>query len=123
MKVWGSGSDKAPNPLDATPAAANTEIISVNNSVHGFMAAAGASADIRNNYIMLCSTWTDGGGAPTGSFRGGNEVGTSKLANSTMETYEQGGDTTAATGLNCFDCHVTNTTSVSHILPAIKPLF
>jgi hypothetical protein len=36
----------------------------------------------------------------------GNQVGTSMLAGSTMETYQQGTDPTTATGgSNCFSCH------------------
>jgi hypothetical protein len=122
-KVWGSGSDKAPNPKDTTPAASNTEIIAINNSVHELMKAGGAGADIRNNYIMLGATWTELGAAPTGSFPSGNVVGTSQLANTTMETYEQG-TTKFGTGANCLDCHATLSASVlSHIFAGIKPLF
>jgi hypothetical protein len=119
MKVWGAASDASPNPLDPTSAASNTEIISINNSVRGKMPA----ADIRNNYFMMGSTWTIGGAAPTGSFPSGNEVGTSKLANTTMETYQQGSDTKVNTGVNCFSCHVNNTTGVSHVFNALQPLF
>jgi hypothetical protein len=78
---------------------------------------------------MVGATWTLGGASPTGSFKphtgigGGNEIGTSKLANATMETYHQGADTLWATGTNCFSCHATNTTSVSHVYPSLQPLF
>jgi hypothetical protein len=83
-----------------------------------------ASGDVRGNYVMTGATWTAGGVAPNGNFpSGGNEVGTSSLANSTMETYQQGSDTTSATGLNCFGCHSNNTTDVSHVFGALKPLF
>ena len=55
----------------------------------------------------------------------GCPVGTSALANSTMETYDQGQDTTLAHGgSNCLVCHSGgNTAVVSHIFGAIKPLF
>ncbi len=122
-KAFGGASDFSPNPLDPTTAASNTEIISINNSVLGKL----AGGDIRGNYYMTGSTWTIGGAPPTGSFKGGggggNEVGTSLLANSTMETYQQGSNTLWATGTNCFSCHVTNTTSVSHVFGSLKPLF
>lgn len=122
-KAWGGASDFSPNPLDPTTAASNTEIIAINNSVLGKLVA----GDVRGNYFMSGSTWTIGGAAPSGSFKpgggGGNEVGTSKLANTTMETYQQGTNTLWATGSNCFSCHVTNQTFVSHIYPPLKPLF
>jgi hypothetical protein len=92
----------------------NSQVISVNNSVRGML----AGGDIRSNYIMSGATWTIGGASPSGS----NQVGTNQLTNSTMETYQQAGSTTIP-GTNCFTCHVTNTTTVSHVFPAIKPLF
>lgn len=120
-KAWGAASDFRPNPLDASTAASNTEVISINNSVIGQL----AGGDIRTNYFMSGSTWTIGGAPPTGSFKNGvgNEVGTSRMANSTMETYFQGTNTLWATGSNCFSCHVNNTTDVSHIYPTLQPLF
>jgi hypothetical protein len=127
-KAWGGASDSRPNPLDTNTAASNTEIISINNSVRGML----ASGDVRNNYIMTGSTWTIGGAAPTGFFPNGNQVGTSKLSNTTMETYQQGSNTLFATGTNCFSCHGTNTVRVSHIFctpfnsscpHGLKPLF
>src|SRR5262249_31100097 len=67
MKPWGAASNASPNPLDASAAASNTEIISINNSVRGKMPA----GDVRNNYFMTGSTWTIGGAAPSGSFPSG----------------------------------------------------
>jgi hypothetical protein len=120
-KAWGGAFNVSPNPLDANTAASNTEIIAINNSVMGQL----VGGDIRGNYIMTGSTWTIGGAAPSGSFNAGagNEVGTSKLANATMETYQQGTDNLWASGTNCFSCHGTNQTTVSHIYPPLKPLF
>jgi len=111
-----------PNPVDATPAAANTELISLNNNIMAQMAAAGASADVRNNYFQSGTTWTNGGASPTGSYPTGNEVGTNYLTNSTMETYQQSPNNNVG-GTNCFSCHQTNTTAVSHMYPVLKPLF
>ena len=119
-KPFGVASDIAPNPLDSI-AASNTEIISLNNSIDGML----ASGDVRGNYVMSGATWTIGGAAP-GSFIGGNQVGTSSLANVTMETYEQGlqsNPTQQAGGTNCLSCHNANTTNVSHVFPSLKPLF
>jgi hypothetical protein len=120
-KPFGAASDIAPNPIDPSIAASNTEIIAINNSVEGMM----TSGDLRLNYVMSGVTWTIGG-APPGSFIGGNQVGTSSLSNVTMETYEQGSPsnpTVQAGGTNCLSCHTTNTTQVSHVFPALKPLF
>ena len=53
----------------------------------------------------------------------GNQVGTSQLTNSTMETYQQGPNNKWFAQGNCFLCHGTNTTFVSHIFPDTKQLF
>jgi len=118
-KAWGASFDKSPNPLDASAAASNSEVISIHNTVTV------PGGDIRNNYFMTGATWTIAGAAPTGQFNvvaGGNEVGTSFLANSTMETFQQGTSNTSGSGTNCFSCHTTNTTSVSHVYGALLPL-
>ena len=85
----------------------NAEVISINGTVRSLL----DPTDIRRNYFHEGTTWTIFGGAPTG----GNQVGTNKLENTTMETFNQGG--------NCFDCHGTNTTSVSHVFNNTRPLF
>jgi hypothetical protein len=150
LKPWGAASNSAPNPNVDSPAASNTEIISVNNSVHGLMTAAGAGADVRNNYIMIGATWTANGAAPgiayllpptiyntpgdTTTMYPANVVGTSQLFNSTMETYDQGYDTTLLgpkpnnpqIGDSCFDCHGSTSkgtiviTLLSHIFGNIS---
>lgn len=104
-KAWGKAHPNANS---------NTELISINNSVLGKL----ASGDVRKNYIMTGATWTIFGAPPTAS----NQVGTNKLANTTMETYQQGTNN-MATGSNCFSCHGTNKTQVSHIFAPLKPLF
>jgi hypothetical protein len=118
MKPWGAGSDKAPNPLVGSAAASNTDIISIDNSVIGQLAA----GDLRANYVMRGATWTENGNNPDQPFPSGIEVGTSQLANTTMETYQQGSGA-FSTSVNCFFCHGTNTTIVSHVFGDIKPLF
>jgi hypothetical protein len=94
--------------LPGASANGNSEVISTNNKVRSML----DPADIRINYIQTGTTWTIGGAAPTA----GNQVGTNQLANSTMETFQQGSS-------NCFSCHHTNKTTVSHIFDDTKPLF
>ncbi len=138
QKPWGVASDGIPNQEDATPAASNTEVISLNTNVRAQLSAAGASSDPRYNYLFIGSTWTFGGGQPNGAYptnpkpdgSGADEIGTSLLLNSTMETFQQGNDTTYATGVSCFGCHnnigtsqqVKADTSVSHIFGTTSPL-
>ena len=120
-KPFGAASDVAPNPIDPSIAASNTEIIAINNSIDSML----ASGDVRGNYVMTGATWTIGGASPN-AFIGGNQVGTSSLANTTMETYEQGlqsSPTAQAGGTNCLSCHTSNSTQVSHVFGAVKPLF
>jgi hypothetical protein len=119
---WGtvSNADKAADK--------NTELIAINNSVIGQLGA----GDVRKNYILVGSTWTIGGKSPRGprtigdepfdpaNNTGPNEVGTSRSANSTMETTSQ--------SLNCFACHRGNVLGtggrgLSHIWGQLKPLF
>jgi hypothetical protein len=117
-KAWGAASDVSPNPLK-NPAASNSEIISVNNSVRGVLTA----GDVRKNYIMTGSTWLIAGSFPFSSFNT-TQVGTSKMSNMSMETFTQGSSPAAAGTLNCFDCHPPGkTNAVSHVFSDLKPLF
>jgi hypothetical protein len=92
----------------------NTQILSTIDQVQQFL----ASGDVRANYFLVGATWTPFGSNPVGANPG---VGTNLLANSTMETYEQ--------GTNCFSCHQNTgtqtipTTQISHMFGALKPLF
>ena len=111
---WGANTT-SPNPIAGSAAASNTEIISINNNVRGML----APSDIRKNYLFIGATWTDGGAPPTAMGAvPSNQVGTSSLANTTMETY-----VTLKNQLNnCFACHRTNTVGVSHIFNSLQPL-
>jgi hypothetical protein len=99
VNAWG-------DPAGAASAGKNTEVIAINNSVLGKL----INGDVRKNYMFTGATWTIPGTAPPAG-----QVGTNHMANTTMETYQQGG--------NCFSCHVTDTTSVSHVFDPLKPLF
>lgn len=94
--------------MTGASSSSNAQVIAINNKVRSLL----DPADVRRNYIHIGTTWTILGGDTTP----GNQVGTNKLANTTMETYAQG--TT-----NCFSCHGTNTTDVSFIFSDLEPLF
>jgi hypothetical protein len=120
---WGSATDSATNQEDGSSAASNSEVISINNTIRGFL----VGNDVRKNYLFIGATWTNGGAPPTGTSYGsdttpGVSIGTSVLANSTMETYFQ----TAST--SCFTCHSgspasLNPNDLSHIFSALQPLY
>ena len=98
-------------------ASANTNLISIQNSVSALM----PNADIRSNYFLVGATWTTAGNAPPGG-----QAGATNVANSTLETYTQkpGG---------CFLCHASRSSPslapdvLSHIFGSesmgLKPLF
>lgn len=116
-KAFGSGADNSQATLE------NTEVISMNNSVRSQL----VSGDVRGNYILTGATWTIGGKTVTDT----NQVGTALLANTTMETYDQGTDNKQASGSNCFSCHTNGdqppnqpaNTEVSHIFSSLIPLY
>ncbi len=93
--------------LNGSNSTRNAEVIAINNKVRALL----DPADIRRNYFHEGTTWTIFGASPTGT----NQVGTNKLSNTTMETFTQ--------GTNCFNCHATNTTAVSHVFAQTAPLF
>jgi hypothetical protein len=95
-----------PFGLQGSNANGNAEVLSLNNTVRSLL----DPADIRRNYFHEGTTWTIFGASPPSS-----QVGTNKLENSTLETFFQGG--------NCFSCHQTNTTAVSHVFDNTQPLF
>jgi hypothetical protein len=112
VNPWGTGSS------NSAFTANNTDIVSINQSVIGMLAA----GDIRKNYIHTGTTWVLGGGPPST----GVVTGTTAMSNTTMETFFQGG--------NCFNCHSGNmlgtspgtdgfSGGLSHIWAPILPLF
>jgi hypothetical protein len=111
-KPWGSPSNFV---------AKNTDIIAINNSVRGLI----ASGDVRRNYVMTGTTWTFFGQNPSPTV----ESGTTHLADTTMETYQQGTDSTASTGSTCFTCHAGDRlgdelgNGLSHVFGPLKAMF
>ena len=94
-------------------AESNSQIISINNTVHGVL----KNGDLRRNYILTGATWMIA--FFSGSTFDPTQVGTSDMANTTMETFSQGLGNffTNDPFLNCFGCHDASKhdTNVSHI--------
>lgn len=131
-KPFGSSIDVVPNAEDPSVAASNSEVIAINNSIMKQL----VGKDIRKNYYLVGATWTDGGAAPDGSAynapsntQPGVAIGTSQLANSTMETYFQYGQTYTSFG-QCMGCHfdfespkpTLKPDYLSHVYSALLPL-
>jgi len=110
QKPWGSDCD---NDFDNTP------VLSVIASVQRQL----KSGDVRKNYVMIGTTWSQ-----NGQYNGAT-AGSPKLANTTIETFVQGS--------NCLDCHKGSKSNmlgsyngpgsqggggVSHIYDATSPL-
>jgi len=113
INAFGVAYSGVPNPEDKTSAASNSQIISINNSVLGKL----INGDTRKNYVFIGATWTNDGSAPNGKSYSANDsknpdglaIGTSQLANSTMETYAQLGSSTYFDDHpSCFACHNNN---------------
>lgn len=101
---------ESPNNENKSTAESNSQIIAVNNTVRDQLIA----GDVRKNYIFIGATWTQNGATPTGKSYSvkkkqtspGVAVGTSQLANSTMETYFQyGAGKFNSNDASCFSCH------------------
>ena len=112
-----------PNQQDTSSSASNSEIIGINDTIINQI----PGADRRKSYFLVGATWTFGGVAPTGKVypldnASGASIGTSNLANSTMETYFQAAD---ASCLFCHSRHINSSLDpdvLSHIFKDIKPL-
>jgi len=99
-----------PNNENKSTSASNSQIIAVNNTVRDQLIV----GDVRKNYIFIGATWTENGAVPTGKSYSveknqtspGVAVGTSQLANSTMETYFQyDAGKFNSKDASCFSCH------------------
>lgn len=108
--AWGSAYNLKPNQQDPNTAYANSQVISINNSVMSQL----VGNDVRKNYVLIGSTWTFGGAAPNGkaftkdnNLSDGVAIGTSNLANSTMETdfQEASPNVIPSDNHTCFTCH------------------
>lgn len=105
-KPWGTGGNDA---------GTNTDIKTLNNSVRDML----MEEDVRKNYIQIGTTWQD-------IKENSTQQGSTRLANSTMETYMQGTNNSVTNGTSCFSCHAANgedRKAYSHIYYSIKPLF
>jgi len=131
VKPWGVADSGIPNGENTSVAASNSQVISINNSIHSLL----KGNDVRKNYLFIGSTWTASGTAPDGTSysatntKNGVAIGTSQLANTTMETYIQNGTGYNSNG-SCFYCHhdfaKTGPTllpgQLSHVFGDILPL-
>jgi len=115
VAAWGTvGGSNQTSPQGMQDSLLSTLIVAMNAAVYTSL----APGDIRAWYVMIGAIWTKDGKAPAG----GNIAGAGSLANTTMETYQQGA------GNNCFACHSghpgqTPGTSMSHIFGSINSLF
>ena len=119
-----------PNPLVTSAAMSNSQVISSNNAIQKML----PGKDKRKNYILIGAEWTDGG-YPNGDNYPADQsansaIGTSVLANSTMETtVQQGFSGTDSVNGGCFNCHQSSlnpsaANDLSHIfslLPNVLP--
>ncbi len=125
VNAWGAMTGVLPNQQDTSTSASNSEIISINNAINSLL----VGNDLRKNYNLIGATWTFGGNAPDGSvYSASNKslnaaIGTSQVANSTMETYLQ---STPSAQFTCFSCHNSKVslspTALSHVYGDIQPL-
>ncbi len=77
----------------------NTQIIAINNSIMTLL----TNDDMRKNYLLIGTTWSSG-------------VGSTQLANTTLETFVQQENCTA-------NCHIGNRDiMLSHIYGSLNPL-
>lgn len=120
---WGTVAGSVPNQQDTSSSASNSEIISLNNNIRHLF----PGGDVRLNYLLIGASWTNGGAPPNGTVYSatntapGAAIGTSCLANTTMETDFQSSIHT------CFFCHsnspaTLNPGDISHIFSSIIPL-
>lgn len=102
--AWGASSDTGVDDL--------TEVISLNNSLQQLL----PDGDVRKNYALIGAVWT-GGGIPGVDNQGADSLGSTQLANATMETYFQ------KSTMNCFSCHQGGQLKgLSHIWGSLTPL-
>jgi hypothetical protein len=114
INPWGSDRP-AETQLSFFKARRNTDVISLNNSLINWL----APGDARKNYLLIGSTWTVRGIPPD------RQDGSSLLANTTMETFQQ------TTRNGCFGCHrgdqtmlgLPNGRGLSRIWGRLTPLF
>jgi hypothetical protein len=137
VMAWGASINLTPNPTDPSSADSDSELVAINNTSHQLL----ASGDVRANYILTGATFSIIGDIPgpdsvpfpdtanppvTDKV---DESGTSQMANTTLETYQQAQNNSYSKFVNCFSCHQGNPlgdsggTGLSHIYGQIKPLF
>jgi hypothetical protein len=91
----------------------NGQLITLNRTIRNTLNNLG---DVRGNYFQVGAVWTQNGSIPNSPTDTAKQIGSKRLANSTMETYHQ------KDKLGCFACHFVSTatpptagTAVSHL--------
>ena len=111
LNPWGNVQSSS----DATVISQNTQIISLNNDFRELIRGSN-EGDPRQYYFLSGAIWTSDGSIPTKQHYAEN-TGSTLLANTTMETFEQ--------KTSCFGCHNTfgssNGLDISHIFSNISP--
>jgi hypothetical protein len=98
VNAWGV------HPQDADK---NTQVIAINSSVMGAL----PPGDVRGNYLLIGTVW-------------GLGAGSNALANTTLETFDQGTLETFDQGKDCFFCHrtVDRPVEMNRMFVSTKPL-
>lgn len=111
LNPWGNKQGKS----NTNAISQNTQIISLNNDFRGLVRG-NNQGDPRQFYFLSGAIWTSDGSIPTKEHYDKN-TGSTILANTTMETFEQ--------STSCFGCHNTfgssNGLDISHIFDGISP--
>jgi hypothetical protein len=109
INPWGSDAQYPDGtPIDLVTN--NSDIIAVNNAVRTLL----ATGDARRNYILTGTTWIEGfSNNPPGPGDPVSQLGTYGMGNTTMETFQQGG--------NCFMCHDGTISMLGKLVPQTPP--
>ena len=124
LNPWGNTQPSAPTVSDPVTSN-NTLLLSLKTSLDHQLDAAGKNGDVLANYMQTGALWTNGV-VPTGNPSELPQFGSTALANTTMETFQQfspGGFTQAPSvqpAANCFSCHSDFSgpgATISHVFP------
>ena len=110
LNPWGNQQPASPTLSDPV-VKNNTNLISLNQSLAPLLRAEPGNGNVLANYVHIGAIWTHG---QSPFDPNSNPVGSTLLANTTMETFVQ--------SMNCFLCHSkisTQGTGISHVFPYV----